>query len=90
MGAAARRVRDLTGSQRNIVISAEAPPSSVVAFNIGLVETFAGYSAYLAGADRYDPDDDDWACDEAFTPRERYVRLPVRLDRGPNETGSPS
>ncbi len=58
--------------------SAEAPPASVVAFNVGLFETEDGFSAYLAGAERYDPDDGNWACDEAFTPRERHVALPLR------------
>jgi hypothetical protein len=60
------------------VTAVEAPPRSVIAFNIGLLETEDGFSAYLAGAKRFDPDDDDWACDEDFAPEERYVPLPVR------------
>jgi hypothetical protein len=60
--------------------SAETPRPSVVAFNIGLFETEDGFSAYLAGAKRYDPNDGSWASDEAFTPRERYVALPLRRD----------
>jgi hypothetical protein len=62
--------------------SAETPPRSIVAFNVGLFETEEGFTAYLAGADRYDPNDADWACDETFTPRERYVVLPVRRGEG--------
>jgi hypothetical protein len=54
----------------------EKPPSSLVAFSIGLLETPDGYSAYLVGADHYDEDDSDWACDETFTPEERYFELP--------------
>jgi hypothetical protein len=51
------------------------PSSSVVAFNIGLLETPDGYSAYLIGANRYD-DQGDWACYETFAPEERFFALP--------------
>ncbi|WP_420346006.1 hypothetical protein [Pelagibius sp.] len=64
------------------VVEAECPPTTVIAFNLGLFETEEGCCAYLTGARRFDPDDDDWACDEAFTPSERYFPL----DRTP--TGS--
>ncbi|MGL4549577.1 MAG: hypothetical protein ACRC33_00205 [Gemmataceae bacterium] len=53
-----------------------APPASVVAYNVGLLETKKGYAAYLIGADRYDEADGDWACRESFTPAERYLPLP--------------
>ena len=35
-----------------------------------------GFCAYLTGADYYDDDDDDWACSESFTPKERFLPLP--------------
>jgi hypothetical protein len=54
----------------------EKPPKSVVAYNIGLFESTNGYSAYLVGADEYSEEDSDWACDETFTPKERYFLLP--------------
>lgn len=54
----------------------ETPPSSVIAYNIGLVETNDGFSAYLIGADEFDPEDSDWACEESFTPEERYFPIP--------------
>ncbi|HIP78720.1 MAG TPA: hypothetical protein EYH07_09700 [Kiloniellaceae bacterium] len=57
------------------VVAVERPPATVIAFNLGLFETEEGYCAYLTGAKRFDPDDDDWACDEAFTPSERYCPL---------------
>ena len=53
-----------------------APPASVVAYNVGLLETKKGYSAYLIGADRYDERNGDWACRESFTPAERYLPIP--------------
>ena len=55
---------------------AESPPCSVVAFNIGLFESDGGFKAYLIGADHYDLDSEDWACDESYTPGERYLTLP--------------
>ena len=35
------------------VCAAEAPVASVVAFNIGLLETLEGYCAYLTGAENF-------------------------------------
>lgn len=66
----------------NRIVTAERPAASVIAFNVGLFETEDGYCAYLIGAARFDPSDDDWACDEAFTPAERHLPLP-RADLGP-------
>lgn len=50
----------------------EEPPTSVVAFKVGLFETPDGYSAYLIGSTHYDTEDSDWAREEAFAPSERY------------------
>lgn len=54
------------------ICAGETPASSVVAFNVGLFETEDGYSAYMIGAEQYDEGESDWACDEVFTPNERY------------------
>ena len=59
------------------VCEAETPPESVVAYNIGLFKTPGGYSAYLIGADKYDEEDSDWACEESFTPADRYCPMPA-------------
>jgi hypothetical protein len=53
----------------------EKPSESVIAYNIGLFETPDGFSAYLIGADTFDKNSNDWACDEAFTPKERYFSI---------------
>jgi hypothetical protein len=58
------------------VVTSESPASGVIAYNVGLFETESGYSAYLLGAAEYDEDDSDWACEEAFTPQEKYSELP--------------
>jgi hypothetical protein len=52
------------------VATSETPPKDVIAYNIGLFKTEDGYSAYLVGSTEYDEDDADWACKEAFSPRE--------------------
>ena len=64
------------------ICSTETPPPSVVAYNVGLFETTEGFSAYLMGAESYDKKNPDWACDEVFTPRERYCPLPAKEFRG--------
>lgn len=58
------------------VTATERPPSTIIAYHIGLFETADGYCAYLIGADRFDADDSDWACNEAYSPAERYQPLP--------------
>ena len=57
------------------VSNQEKPSDSVIAYNIGLFETPTGYSAYLVGASTFDEQDGDWACEEVFTPSERYFPL---------------
>ncbi len=58
------------------------PPSNIKAFNIGLFETPNGYKAYLIGSKEYDPADDDWACQEDYSPTERYLELPASFVQG--------
>ncbi len=58
------------------IVATEMPAPDVVAFNIGLLETDKGFTAYLVGSKSYDPNNDDWACNEDFTPTERYCALP--------------
>ena len=59
----------------------EKPPDSLVAFNIGLFETKEGYAAYLISASSYSEEDEDWACNEIFTPKERYFYFPTAFAR---------
>jgi hypothetical protein len=42
------------------VAAVSNPPASVVAYNVGLLETPKGFSAYLVGADRFDAGSGDW------------------------------
>jgi hypothetical protein len=48
----------------------------VVAINIGLFQSENGFQAYLIGSNEYDPEDDDWACNEDFIPATKYIDLP--------------
>ncbi|MCC8113868.1 MAG: hypothetical protein LIP03_07700 [Bacteroidales bacterium] len=54
----------------------------IAAYNVGLFESEDGYCAYLMGAKEYDPDDSDWACEEDYTPEERYLPIPATLTEG--------
>ena len=52
------------------------PPSEISVFNVGLFETTSGYTAYLGGFKEYDSDDDDWACEADYFPKEKFLELP--------------
>lgn len=56
--------------------SQETVPPDIVALNFNIWEATeeTGASCYtleLTGSEHYDPDNDDWACDEDYEPRER-------------------
>lgn len=60
----------------------EALPDGVIAFNIGIFESPTGFTIYLTGSVEFDPEDDDWACREDYTPKERYLELPKQFVDG--------
>jgi len=51
-------------------------PQGIAAYNFGIFESESGYVVYLVGSKEYDPEDDDWACNEDYLPREKYFGLP--------------
>jgi len=60
----------------NEIVLTENPDKSIIAYNIGLIETKSGYSAYFMGAKKYDENDSDWACDFGdYTPSKKYLDL---------------
>jgi len=59
----------------NRIDDKEQIPQSVKAFNFGILETESDYQTYLVGTKSYDTNNDDWACEEDFTPKERYLSL---------------
>lgn len=78
------RQLDIEAEQTDIVawlqqlITDNPIPKSVVAIWIGILK-FADNdkeipTIYLAGADTYDKDNSDWACDPTYLPENRYVQ----------------
>ncbi len=64
------------------LLEKEKPKTSIKAFNFGLFETRGGYSLYLIGARRYDPNNDDWACNQDFVPNNKYFKISTRFSDG--------
>lgn len=59
----------------NRIDDKEVIPKPVKAFNFGIIETENDYQTYLVGTNNYDTENDDWACKEDFTPKEKYLSL---------------
>jgi hypothetical protein len=76
-----RAYREFAAWLRRVARSSP-PPEGIAAYNFGLFESEGGYVAYLTGSREYDPEDDDWACREDYTPAERYVDLRGAFDEG--------
>ncbi len=68
-------VSDAVSQWFSAIESKETIPSSIKAINIGLFESDGGYCAYISGAEQYDENDDDWACESDFTPNEKYLHF---------------
>lgn len=71
---------------KNIEKQDGTPPDSVIAFNLGLMESDQGYMMYFVGAFEYSEDDDDWACIEPPTKPYRYLKLPDNVQKESWET----
>jgi hypothetical protein len=83
----ALRQLDIDKEQADIVewlqhlVTTSPLPDSVVALWVGILK-FADNdkeipAIYLAGADNYDKDDIDWACDPIYFPENRYAQPPL-------------
>ena len=53
-------------------------PPSVIAFNFNLAEPWC---IEVVGADRYNEDNSDWACDESFRPLVEHLDIPESENR---------
>jgi hypothetical protein len=71
---------------KNIEKQDGTPPDSVIAFNLGLMESDKGYMMYFVGAFEYSEEDDDWACIEPPTKPYRYLKLPDKVQKESWET----
>jgi len=65
--------RILTKWIKHILVK-ENIPDSISALNFGFFfsTTPDQYMVYCTGSKQYDKDNDDWACDEDFTPSKKY------------------
>ena len=54
----------------------ENPDNEVIAYWFGLFQTEKGYSMYLNGSIEFDDEDDDWACNTDFEPKNKYFEFP--------------
>lgn len=55
----------------------EMIPSNIVAINFNLYEgADDSYHIQVNGTESFDPDDEDWACDDAFTTGEDIFEVP--------------
>ncbi|WP_333888152.1 hypothetical protein [Sphingobacterium siyangense] len=56
----------------NNINKTEKIDNSIVAFNFGLFESEEGFTMYLNGSKIFDKDDDDWAANMDFEPKQKY------------------
>ena len=54
---------------------AENVPEIISALYIGIFEQEEGYCLYMIGVKVYDENDDDWACEEDYTPHYKYHKI---------------
>ncbi|VTR49165.1 hypothetical protein [Sphingobacterium thalpophilum] len=56
----------------NNINKTEKIDNSIVAFNFGLFESEEGFTMYLNGSKIFDKEDDDWAANMDFEPKQKY------------------
>lgn len=49
--------------------------SSIIGFNFGLFETTEGFEMYLIGSKTFDIEDEDWATNVDFEPKQKYFQF---------------
>lgn len=60
------------------IIKTEKPNDDIIAYWFGIVETTEGFETYLVGSKEFDEDDDDWACNTDFVPKNKYLPIGQR------------
>lgn len=59
------------------IIETEKPGKEINAYYFGLIESDdVDYTLYLSGSNEFDLEDEDWACNDDFEPKEKYLPLP--------------
>lgn len=49
--------------------------NSIIGFNFGLIQTTNGFEMYLIGSKAFDKDDEDWATNVDFEPKQKYFQF---------------
>lgn len=47
----------------------------IIGFNFGLIETTNGFEMYLIGSKSFEVDDEDWATNVDFEPKQKYFQF---------------
>lgn len=66
------------------VLSTSTIPSDAIAINFNIYDgAEKTYDIEMIAADKFDEEDDDWACSEVFATREQLLRIPIEDDIDP-------
>ncbi|MGQ7947569.1 hypothetical protein [Flavobacterium sp. WC2509] len=57
------------------ILKTEKPNADIQAYYFGILETEDGYETYLVGSEEFDEEDEDWACNTDFEPKNKYLTL---------------
>ena len=57
------------------IIKTERPVPEVIAYYFGIFKSDEGYQTYLIGSKEFDINDSDWACNQDFEPKNKYLTL---------------
>jgi hypothetical protein len=57
------------------ILKSEKPSDDIIAYYFGILESTEGFMTYLIGSAEFTDDDDGWACNDDFTPRNKYLNL---------------
>ena len=64
----------------NTIILKEKPSNDIVAYYFGIIETTNGFEVYLTGSKIFDEEDEDWACNVDFVPKDKYYKIEYETD----------
>ena len=72
--------KDLTIPERfskwiNVIESGNLPTEKIMGLNFGLFQSSDSYMMYLIGAEIFDEEDENWACEVDYEPKYKYLDL---------------
>ncbi len=59
----------------NKILEEEMPREDILAYNFGIFQGNNGYTIYLMGAKSFEIQENDWACNEDFVPKNKYFHF---------------